>query len=68
MMFGKERYSLLIEWFVIFIKCIRMIRGDSGSIYESIMVNTVSFLPKTALQFDTKYQILVTLSTQEVGY
>ena len=49
----KERYPLLIECFVIFYGCIRMIRGAPDSINEPQMVHTISFsfLQIITLQF-----------------
>ena len=47
----KERHPLLIECFVTFYGCIRMIRGAPDSICEPLMVHTMSFLQIITLQF-----------------
>ena len=44
MMYYKERHLLLLEYSVSFIEWIRMIRRASGSIYNPLMVHTISFL------------------------
>ena len=50
-----------------FLRHVRMIGRVSDSIFKPIMVNTVSFLPRTTLKFHIKYQIcLGTLSAQKM--
>ena len=49
---------MLLESVTIFVKDITMIQRASDSIYETIMVHTVSFLLKTILKCHAKYQIL----------
>ena len=63
----KERHPLLLKCFITFFGCIRMAVQASGSIYKPIMFHRVLFMPKTALQFDTKYQIMGTLPAQEIA-
>ncbi len=49
---------MLPEGVIIFFKDINMIQRASDSIYETIVVHTVSFLLKTILKYHAKYQIL----------
>ena len=68
MMCYKERHALLLECVITFLRCIRMIRGTSESIYSPPMVYTVSFVAKTNIKFHEIYQILGTLSEQIIGF
>ena len=43
MMCCKERHSLLFGCFITFLRCIRMFRWASDSIYKPVMAHTVSF-------------------------
>ena len=63
----KERYPLLLEQLITFLRCIMMIRRDIDSIYEPLMVNRVSFLHNPTLTFHAKCQILDTFSAREMG-
>ena len=67
MLGNKERHPLLLEYFITFISCIRMIGEALDSIYMSLMVNIMSFLPPTTLKLHVNYQILGTLSAQKIG-
>ena len=48
MLYCTERHPLLMECFIIFLRCIRMIGRASDSVYKLRMVNTTSFLSKIA--------------------
>ena len=54
---------MLLECFIVFLRCIEMsgLASDSG-IYEALVVHIASFLPNTPLKFQAKYQILSTIS------
>ena len=54
MLYCKEMYVLLLECFITFFICIEMIDLASDSIYVTIMVHTISFLPNTILKFQAK--------------
>ena len=58
----KERYLLLMKWFITFPWCIRKVTGFSDSIPKSLMVQTMPFCLRLTLTLCTKYQILGTLS------
>ena len=57
MLWYKERHTLLLECFIISLRCIMMIKGASNIIYKPLMVNTVSFLPTTTLKLHEKCRI-----------
>ena len=64
----KERHSLLLEWFINFLRCMRMNRRASGSIFETLMVHSVSFLLKTTLKFHKNISdFRHLLSVQKIG-
>ena len=67
MLGNKERQPLPLEYFIAFVRCIRMTGGALDSIYMSLMVNIMSFLPPTTLKLHVNYQILGTLSAQKIG-
>ena len=50
----KEIHTLLVEWFVTFLRCIRMIGRASDSMDVFIMFDIMSFLPKMTLNFHEK--------------
>ena len=51
MLCHKERYILLLECIITFLRYVTMIRGASDSIDKPLMVHNVSFLPTTNLNF-----------------
>ena len=63
----KERYPLLLKWFVTFFRRIRMVWGDSGSIYKYRIVHIMSFSSRPTIKLHTKFKILGTLHAQEMG-
>ena len=48
---------MLLECFIVFLRCIEMSGLASDSIYEALVVHTISFLPNTPLKFQAKHQI-----------
>ena len=62
----KERHPLLLEYFIVFPRNARMVRGASESIYKHRMVHNVSLLTKTTTTFHAKYHISGTLSAWEM--
>ena len=60
------RYLLLMKCFITFLRCIETGGGASDSIYETLMVHNVSFLPTTHLKFHSKFQFSRTLSAKGV--
>jgi len=44
-----------------------MARGASAGIYKTLMVHTMSFLPRTNLNLHAKRQIWGTLSAHKIG-
>ena len=62
-----EIHPLLLECFITLPSCIMMTVRSFDSNWELFMLKIMSFLPKTALNFWAKYQILGTLSTWEMG-
>ena len=47
--YHKERYPLLLKCFIPFLRCMKNMGGKSGRIYASLMVYTISFLPRPTL-------------------
>ena len=41
----KERHPLLIDYFIPFLNYIKMVGRATSSLYESLMVHNMSFLP-----------------------
>ena len=66
MLYFRERHSLLLECFIAYHWCIRMIERAPGSIDEPLMVIIMSFLPKDTLKFHAKYHTFGTLSEHEI--
>ena len=64
----NERHWLMIKCIIPFIRWMERPIEASGSIYEPFIVHAVLFLPMSILNFCTKYQILGTLSAQEMGW
>ena len=62
MLGNKERQPLPLGYFITFVRCIRMTGGGLDSIYMSLMVNIMSFLPPSTLKLHVNYQILGTPS------
>ena len=58
----KERPPLLLEYSITFLTYVKMIGRVLNSIYEHLMVNSVSFLPKTTRNFHAKFNISGNLS------
>ena len=51
----KERYPLLLKCFIALLRCMSKMGGASDSIFEPLMVQTVSFLLRSTLKLHTKY-------------
>ena len=49
MLCSKERYPLLLKCFITFIRCMRKTGGAPDSICRTLLVHTVSFLPRMTL-------------------
>ena len=49
MLCSKERYPLLLKCFMTFIRCMRKTGGAPASICRTLLVHTVSFLPRMTL-------------------
>ena len=64
---NNERHPLLLGCFIALLTCILMIRGALDSIYKTLMVQNVSFIPKINLNFHAKCKLLGTLAAQEMG-
>ena len=45
---------MLMKWFIISLRCIKMVERAFGGIYEPLMVCNVSFLPASNLKFHEK--------------
>ena len=67
MLYYKERHPVLPERFITFLRCIRMIVSAPDSIYDALIVYTISYFQGISLKFHAKCQIWDTLSTQEMG-
>ena len=63
----RDRYSLLLKWYISFLGCTRKVQGAFESINKPLTVHTVSFPPRPTLILYTKYQIWDTLSTWDMG-
>ena len=61
----NEGHLLLLEYFITFFNCIRMIGGAQDSILEHLMLHIMMILLKTTHKFHTKSQISGTLSAQK---
>ena len=48
----KERQQLLLDYFIPFLKYIRMVGRATGSICGSLMVHNMSLLPITNIKFN----------------
>ena len=68
MMCNKKRHSLLHACFITFLKCRKMMGWASDSIDEPTIVYIKPILPRLTLKLYTKYQMLSTLSAQEMGW
>ena len=66
MLCSKERHPLLLDYFIPFLKYIRMVGRANNGLYESLMVHNMSFLPTTNIKFHGKFDILSTLSGQDM--
>jgi len=64
----KERHPLLLKCIIQFLICTGMLRGALKSIRTRLNDGTMSFLPKTTVQFDAKSQSLGTLQAHKMGY
>ena len=47
----KERHPLLLDYFIPFLNWIRMVGRATSSLYESLMVHNMSFLPISNIKF-----------------
>ena len=47
----KERHPLLLDYFIPFLKSIRMVGRATSSMYGSLMIHNMSFLPITNITF-----------------
>ena len=61
MLYCEEIHLLLLECFITFLRYIVMIGLAPDSIYETLVIHTISFMPNTALKFQAKCQILRTI-------
>ena len=68
MMCRKNRHSLLHEWLIPFLECMRMMGWASDSINKPVMVYTKPILPRLTFKLHTKYKMLSTFSAQEMGW
>ncbi len=66
MLYFRERHSLLLECFIAYHWCVRMIDRAHGIIDEPLVVIIMSFLPKDTLKFHAKYQTFGTLSESKI--
>ena len=64
----KKRHPLLFGCSVTFARYMRMIRRAFCRLYKTIMIHTMSLLPKLSLKFHVKYQLLHSLSAQEMRW
>ena len=51
MLYCEEIHLLLLECFITFLRYIVMIGLAPDSIYETLVIHTISFMPNTALKF-----------------
>ena len=70
MLFNNERCPLLLKYFMIFLKCIRKVRGASESIYKPFMGHIVPLMLRPTLKLLNKIPDLgyPTLSQQIMGW
>jgi len=64
----KGRHILLLRCVITFLRYMRKVVGDSGSIYEHFIIHTLSFLLRLTLRLHTYYQIWDILFEHEVGW